>query len=535
VGERKTNATDTSAGETTIEPMREDSVRTAIKNLSGGQFERLARELLRRELYPGLNPTSASHDLGEDARTEQTTIFLNDGLRVSVIASKTARWSKIQKDCKRCRDTGRQIDVVVFATSGSPRTTTQENWRNKVQQEFGWHLEVRTIEWLGPVASAPRNEDLVDDYLHIPPLGGDYVGDIQPSFLRQTNLGTRLICSVISGMSESLPRDEVARVEDQLASGRAVLLTGDAGTGKSGIALELVRSARESGLAVLYLDARRFARAETEVALRQHIGLKGSVSAAIGRIGKHQGCRLIIDQLDYITGSVACQVLVELAVECCEQQGVQVVVASRKTEAQETKLLSMLDVGAFVELTSYPLTMDRARCVLQQLGISDPSKKVTELATNLLNLELIARVKTENPTFDFRAALDEIDIWEHHRLVLEDDSERVVAGAIDLARRALSSDRGSFDLDYPLLGPHRRLISWGVVVCEEARIHRFRHEKYQEYLYAWDATQRLRMPRAVCAELGAHRSRGVLTWMDKIYARQSPVGHEAFMKEMLGV
>jgi hypothetical protein len=136
--------------------MRENDIRTAIKNLSGYGFECFARELVRRELYPGLNPTSRSHDLGEDAHTEPSTLFLHDGKWVSLAASKKATWGKIEEDCRRCRETGRHIDILVFVTAGDPRTDTVRDWHKKVKQEFKWDLEVRALRWLAPAANRPK-------------------------------------------------------------------------------------------------------------------------------------------------------------------------------------------------------------------------------------------------------------------------------------------------------------------------------------------------------------------------------------------
>src|SRR5215210_3318421 len=99
-------------------PTREDNIKLAIQNLSGDAFERFAFRVLRNEGYAGLNPTPEGHDLGEDARTEPTTLFLHGDKWVSVFASKTARISKLISDCERARETGRRIDQVVFATSG---------------------------------------------------------------------------------------------------------------------------------------------------------------------------------------------------------------------------------------------------------------------------------------------------------------------------------------------------------------------------------------------------------------------------------
>jgi predicted nucleotidyltransferase len=73
---------------------------------------------------------------------------------ISVAASKISSWSKIESDCERCQETNRDIDILVYVTSGSPQASTQERWKLRVEEEFGWSLEVRTMDWLAPVASA---------------------------------------------------------------------------------------------------------------------------------------------------------------------------------------------------------------------------------------------------------------------------------------------------------------------------------------------------------------------------------------------
>jgi hypothetical protein len=118
---------------------------------------------------------------------------------------------------------------VVFATAGNPRTDTQEGWRKKVKEEFGWTLEVRTLSWFASVASAPQHESLIDDYLNIPPPGGDFIQNIEREFSRHTDQALRLIRLQIPGIADSLPRNEVVWVEDQLQQGRAIVLTGNAG------------------------------------------------------------------------------------------------------------------------------------------------------------------------------------------------------------------------------------------------------------------------------------------------------------------
>lgn len=516
--------------------MREDDIRSAIESLSGSVFERFARELLRRELYPGLNPTSESHDLGEDARTEPSVAFLHKGKMVSVIVSKTATWSKIRSDCKRCQETGRHIDILVFATAGRPRTDTQDGWRKNVKEEFGWDLEVRTIHWFAPAASAPEHEKLAGDYLHIPPPDEDFVGTIEEQFSRHTNRAVDQIRLLIPGIPDSLPRDEVGRCEGWLRDGKSVALTGEAGTGKSGIGKKLDLLATERGIVVLLLDARRVAHVTSEAELRQHFALRGPVHSAIRRIGQYKGCRLIVDQLDNIVGSIAAELLVELMVECHEIQEVEVVAISRKRESHEAKLLEPLLSAGFIEVTSHQLNENRAREVLQQMGIAEPTQELVELGRNLLNLELIGTIKKQEPLLDFSSITDEVGLWEQYReSLLEREGEEVIAEAVRLARVGLSHPERMIVLDYPTPKSQRRLISNGVVILEQGRVGRFSHEKLQDFLCAWSATERGAMPSTVLSEIDAHRTRNVMRWMDSIYARKRSPFREQFLKEVLNV
>jgi len=546
VGEGERAANSGATGKTLVETMREDQIEAAITQFSGDKFERFATELVSRALYPGLNPTSPSHDLGEDARTEPTTVFMHNGLWVSLAISKTGTWDKLQGDCLRCKETGRRIDTVVFVTAGNPRTDTVEDWRRKVKQEFDWDLEVRALRWLAPAASRPEHESLVDDYLGIPPPDGDFIQNIETEFSRHTNHALEQIRLHIPGMSSSLPRNEIVWIEDQLSQGKSVLLVGDAGTGKSGIGASLARSAGERHEVVLLLDARHVGYIKSETELRQHLALNGSIASAVGRVGRHKGCRVIIDQLDNIAGSVSARLLVELAVECSPLTDVEIIVISRKREAHEVKLLNGLTTAGFVELISHPLSETRVEGVLKQLGISQFSADLVALGRNLLNLELIGAIKQRQPNFDFSALMDEVDLWEQYIQILSEreevassseNAEQIVAEAVKLARSGLRSKDRTFCLDYPVSHSHRRLVSWGIIVYEQedGRVCRFRHEKLQDFLYAWDAIQRRVMPTDVLDEINIHKSRNVLTWMDEIYSRRSPQLHRRFLREMLNV
>jgi len=524
--------------------MREDDIRLAIERLEGEKFERFARELLSRELYPGLNPTSRTHDLGEDARTEPSTLFLHDGKWISLAISKESGRAKIKKDCDRCKITNRKVDILVFVTAGNQRTNIIETWKVEVKKEYGWDLEVHTIEFLAPFASRPQYEGLVDDYLQVPPIGEDFIQVIMKEIALETDRATNQIRMTIPGIQEPIPRNEVDRIEDQLQQSKPVIVTGEPGSGKSGIAAYLTNKSRKCRKTVLLLDARRVADIQKESDLRQHLCLKGPVINAIGRIGEYKGCRLIIDQLDNVVGLPAADILIELAIESANCKDVEVVVLSRTREGHENNLLKRLMDSGFNELTSYPLSEDIVENLLMKLGISNYSENLIELGRNLLNLELIGLIKQQQPSFNFLRLVEEIDLWDNYcKVIIEHEKTttglsnalQIIAEAIRLALIGLNKEDRSFILDFPFYYSTNRLISWGIILQVEGRIYRFRHEELQDYLYAKDVTDKGYMPRDVLKEIKPYRTRNVFIWMKKIYQQNSSRFLIPFLKELFDV
>jgi hypothetical protein len=522
--------------------MREDDIRQAIANLPPERFEHFARELVRRELYPNLNPTTDSYDLGEDSRSEPSTIFMQGGKWISLAISKTISLTKIRADCNTIKANGRQIDILVFVSSkDTKRTSTAENWRKQIKSEFSWELEMRTLCWLVPVASQPKFESLVDDYLYIPPPGGDYVQTIENEFTTHTERALKQISNKIPGLPSSLQRGEISTIEEQLASRLPVLLTGEAGTGKSAIGAQLAHNGINAGKAVLLLDARLIGHITTRIILREHLGLRGPVHSAVLRIGKYKGCRLIIDQLDNIAGMPIADRVVDLVLDCIpDPDHVDIVVISRNQEKNERRLISRLLSGNFVEIPCLPISETTVVNVFNQIGITNYTTETIELGRNLLNLELIGKIQQQIPYYDFRKLTSEVFLWEEYMDILIGDEEstvgeQILAEAICLAKHALSTTEGTFGLPYPLLHTQQRMVSWGIIMPVEGRVHRFRHERFQEYLYAWDATQRLVLPRQVISEITPYRSQNIFQWMNAIYLRNNSSMHERFLREALDV
>ncbi len=348
---------------------------------------------------------------------------------------------------------------------------------------------------------------------------------------------------LIPGKSDPIVRPEVKITEDQLRLKTPVVLTGEAGSGKTGIGRILISAARMGEKETLLLDARRVEHVRNESELRQHLSLTRPVAEEIGRIGSDKGFRLLIDQLDNAVGLPSARVLTELAIDCSTLPGVEVVVISRNREGHESKLLSELTAAGFSELESRQLDQATASSLLAELNIPT-TEQLTKLAQNLLNLELIAQIKLENVSFDFSTIVDEINLWEKYIDALAErestgsggyPSEGILAEAVRLARQALNSDEGSFVLGLPLSRSTIRLGSWGIIVNEHDLVYRFGHDKLQDYFYAWEATKRAAMPRDIIREINPHRTSSVLEWMKRIYFHHATHLYEKFLKEAWGV
>ena len=523
--------------------MRQDQIETAIKNLPWERFEDFANEILRQSEFPGLIPTSRSHDLGQDAKTTWLTYFLNNDQWVFVATSKTSTLSKLRSDCEKNRH--QKIDVCVFAVPEEILEDTKKTWGQNIKDEFGWDLEVRDIRYFAPTAAnRPQFDRLVFDFLHIPPPDGDFPETILSEFQNCTKRALRNVNVHIPGIANSINRREVERIEEQFSLGKAVLLTGGAGVGKTGIGYLLAERVYQRNKVVVFLDARKVGHINDENGLRQFYSLKGSVKSAISYIGRWKGCTVIIDQLDNVIGLNASMILVDFAIDCLEQEGVEILVISRKKESHEVKLLDKLIKKGYIELNCFDIDMETTVDLLKELGIANPSDDLIQLGQNLLNLEMIANIHARSPNFSLNSLTHEIDLWIKFLEILEEresgsqdplEAESLIHTAVKLARDGLNTDGRNFIVERPHSRALKRLISWGIILSEEqgSNWFRFKHEKLQDFLYSKDAVERRLMPLQIINEIKDYRIRNIIAWMDQLYARTGSTYYRQFTRELL--
>lgn len=350
-----------------------------------------------------------------------------------------------------------------------------------------------------------------------------------------TRYALRRIRLTVPGIEEPLRRNEVDLVETQLSIGRSVLIVGDPGTGKSGLAGLLTNRALAARKLVLLVNAAQLTDIRTEAELRDRVNIDQPLVQAIKDLSEHFDILLIIDQLDNTIGMPAVEVLVDLIIDCIALKGVEVVAVSRRREAVASSLLRKLFDAGLEEIECRDLDAKTAELSLVAMGITNPPEDLIKLARNILNLEVIGTMVQSPSTPDFSAITDEASLWNTY---LDAMRQREQTGFIDeavrLAQESLRHHDRLLTLGNELTYHQQRLESWNVIALVDGSIYRFYHEKLQDFIYAWSCCQKNASPSAVIVDIGEHRATGILQWMNKIYTGRNSPFLAGFLQEMFG-
>jgi len=361
---------------------------------------------------------------------------------------------------------------------------------------------------------------------------------LNEKFSRITSRNLRKIQTKIPGLKEPLVRNEAMLVEGQLLQGQHVVLTGEAGTGKSGIAARIAQNAMETGKATLLIDARDISTSQTEKDVREYLDLTESFVSTIEQICDVMGCRIILDQLDNVAGLRSAKIVVELIQELVQGiEGLELMAVCRNKELHERDLLNGLLSNGLAEVICNEITQDQVANVLGSIGVKDYSSEVLSFGKNLLNLELIGQIHGQQPDFDFSTLTDVVYLWDKYIDIWyvregRDVGEEMFKYAANLSRLGLNHPDGIIEREMPAPGALQRLVSWGIITLVDGRMYRFRHEKFQDYIYARDAADRLLLPQSILNEIPDHKSRNVFWWVESIYASRNSSMRLKFFEEV---
>lgn len=398
------------------------------------------------------------------------------------------------------------------------------------KQNISMRIEIWGFQDLVALVADPQRGELIRDEFGL----SQFFGERVDAWLRAFDVATRAYLdrdAVKMPILGTLQRPESDLLLGTLEGSGSAVLTGVGGAGKTGIVTALALRLQEAGHPILYLPATEFARSlSTPKEVGDHLPMETPLVKALDYIGRiAESCYLFIDQLDFVAGSDLSITLCNLAKIAAAMEGVYVVVVTRPYQARIGRGFRELDFLPKVEVR--PLEPGQVCELLKSLGISSPSDDLLALADNILNLSLIAELVEEG------IGLGHIDnepqLWNRYlRSIEEREGVDALGVAITLATESLREGRRDLailQLDHPT----RALISRRVIVQVNGHMYRFRHERLQDYLYAWEATRTRKTASEILADMDEGAAYGVIEWMSKIYQSEAPQYALRFVREGL--
>ncbi len=348
-----------------------------------------------------------------------------------------------------------------------------------------------------------------------------------------------------------IPRDFTKQLHAHMEGPKTdCVVTGRAGTGKSGCVAEFVQELRERNVPVLAFRLDRVDPVKSTAELGQALGLEESPALLLGAAAEgHEKAALVIDQLDSISTTSGRTTGFFDAVEAMmnEVRGLQskaeihVFVVCRefdwKNDHRLRKLLnkehSHIPIGDFSE--------DQVRAILKRAGVEPDSLTPHQLALlclpQNLSLFLEADFTVETP---FNTTLDLFDrYWTNKRLAVAERSQpevdqwnEVIQTLVDgmTTSQQLSVRREALDKCSPRYA--EQMISEGVITRDGHRIG-FGHESFFDYCFARQFVQQPRTLTEFLLEGEQHLFRRAQVRQVLQYLHESEPGR--FCSELRGL
>jgi hypothetical protein len=285
---------------------------------------------------------------------------------------------------------------------------------------------------------------------------------------------------------------------------QAILLLGEAGTGKTGVMARVAKGLRRAGECVLYISADRIARqfsgSCTVTDLSRALGFERPLPQTLGTVADTFGrAWLLVDQLDTVAGEPVGEALVELVRRLRGRAGAIIVAACRSYEAEFSADVSTLKLPT-LHVSDLP-PEEVSRC-LDILGLRAEGPLIG-LCGNLLNLSLLANLVRNGVTSS--AITVEAQLWgalrEH---VANSIAPPLLNLACDYAVAAALTPGGAFHTD--AVPQADRLASLGILTRLTTGRYRFRHERLRDYFVAYDSVVRRgeSLPALLCRVPAGH-------------------------------
>ena len=329
-----------------------------------------------------------------------------------------------------------------------------------------------------------------------------------------------------------IPRLELDQIQSfWQSSNDPLVLHGEAGSGKSGIVLLLAQEMANKGNPVLFIKATDIPINQDPVTyIQNRMVLNVPLMESIAKLGKERSCVIIIDQLDSIAGTDLCKNFVSFLNALVALPNLKILAVSRTYELQHDADISSLN---FKNIESGKLTPEQGTLYLTQIGIPTPTQMLIEMSCNLLNLSLIAEVvkASNNRILNFT---NDVNLWERYYLTIQQrEGEEIANYILKLAREITSRGEQTFSINFPKSEYRRKLLSRNILIDSPGRRFTFRHEKLQDFLCAYSLLPEKINLEQIITEFGQNISKGVLSWLQKLYHIDFPDLEVRFIDDIL--
>lgn len=281
---------------------------------------------------------------------------------------------------------------------------------------------------------------------------------------------------------------------------RAVLVSGEAGVGKSGVLYLALETIQQKGWPLLFFRADHLSEARNPSEVGAQLGLPKSPAQVLAGIAQGRDAVLVIDQLDAVSKTSGRhpefydQSIHEIILQALTYPNLRLLLACRKFDLeQDDRFLELVkDNGIAVEVQAKRLGKEKVLEALERLGIPTDglNERQLELLSVPLHLKLLVEgLKTGESPSAFATVTELYErYWEAKqdqvktRLAREPRWTEVMDRLCDhmSERQELSAPKVRLD---DLRDDLRAIASEGVLVMSEKRVAFF-HEGFFDYAYA---------------------------------------------------
>ena len=301
-----------------------------------------------------------------------------------------------------------------------------------------------------------------------------------------------------------LPQDEFSLLTDILLEpdgASRVMVTGEAGVGKSGVMLQVVEKLLEDGVPIIAFRVDSLSQTELPDNVGAEVGLPGSPTNVLASIAQGKDCVLVIDQLDAISlasgrNTMLFDCVAEILHQARAHPKMRVVLVCRKFDLDNDHRLKSLvnPPERAVTVAVERLKPDIVRQVVSGFGLQGDllNDRQVDLLSVPLHLKLLSQIVSDEKirSLDFKTSLD---LYGHFWRVKQSTIEK------ERLERKVSWTKVIYALcDYmhknqTLTAPDYLVEDWATdadamasenVLVREDRLYAFFHEGFFDYAYA---------------------------------------------------